>query len=85
MLSLDNSQCFLARIWEPLVTPPSTLGLVILTSSTTLGSQIIPTVQHESFVRIVSSLMSTLEDFPVGHSSQDCSRPSMLNPEVLSG
>jgi hypothetical protein len=31
----------------------------------------------------LSSLMRTREDFSVGHPSQDCSRPSTLNLEIL--
>jgi hypothetical protein len=35
-----------------------------------LGSYIVPTYQHESFVRTLSSLMRTRENFSVGHPSQ---------------
>jgi hypothetical protein len=48
----------------PLVTP------AVLTPDSSLGSYIVPTDQHESFVRTLSSLMRTRENFPVGHSSQ---------------
>jgi hypothetical protein len=43
---------------------------MILTPDSSLGSYIIRTDQHESFVRILSSLMHTRENFPVGHPSQ---------------
>jgi hypothetical protein len=35
-----------------------------------LGSYIVPTDQHESFVRTLSSLMRTRKNFPVGHPSK---------------
>jgi hypothetical protein len=54
----------------PLVTPHPILGPAILTPSSSLGSYIVPTDQHESFVRTLSSLMRTRENFPVGHPSQ---------------
>jgi hypothetical protein len=63
---------------------PDTLGSAVLTPVSSLGSYIIPTDQQESFMCILSSLMRTREDFPDGHTSQDFSRPSMLNLEVLS-
>jgi hypothetical protein len=47
----------------PLVTPRPIPG-------SSLGSYIIPTDQHESFVHTLSSLMHTREKFPVGHPSQ---------------
>jgi hypothetical protein len=53
------------------------------TPDSPLGSYIVPTDQHESFVRTLFSLMCIRENFPVGHPSQDCSGPSTLNPEVL--
>jgi hypothetical protein len=62
----------------------STLRLVVLTPSIPLGSYILLIDQHKSFVRTLSTLMLTWEDFPVCHPSQDCSRPSTLNIEVLS-
>jgi hypothetical protein len=44
--------------------------LVVLTPGSSLGSYIVPTDQHGPFVRTLSSLMRTRENFPVGHSSQ---------------
>jgi hypothetical protein len=49
---------------------PSNPGPVVLTPRSSLGSYIIPTDQHGSFVRTLSSLMRTRENFPVGHPSQ---------------
>jgi hypothetical protein len=54
----------------PFVTPRSNPGPVILTPRSSLGSYIVPTDQYESFVRTLSSLMRTRENFPVGHPSQ---------------
>jgi hypothetical protein len=68
----------------PLIMVPDTLGSAVLTPVSSLGSYTIPTDQQESFMCILSSLMRTREDFPDGHTSQDFSRPSMLNLEVLS-
>jgi hypothetical protein len=51
------------------VTPRPISGPVVLTPGSSLGSYIIPTDQHESFVRTLSSLMRTRENFPVGHPS----------------
>jgi hypothetical protein len=53
----------------PLVTPRSIPGPAELTPGSSLGSYIVPTDQHESFVRTLSSLMRTREKFLVGHSS----------------
>jgi hypothetical protein len=39
-------------------------------SCSSLGSYIVPTGQPKSFVRTLSSLMRTRENFPVGHTSQ---------------
>jgi hypothetical protein len=52
------------------VTPRPILRPVVLTSGNSLGSYIIPTGQHRSFVHTLSSLMRTRENFPVGHPSQ---------------
>jgi hypothetical protein len=49
---------------------PSTSRPAVLTPGSSLGSYIVPTDQHEPFVRILSSLMRTQENFLVGHSSQ---------------
>jgi hypothetical protein len=54
--------------WD--VTPRPIPGPVVFTSGTSLGSYIVPTDQHKSFVRTLSSLMRTRENFPVGHQSQ---------------
>jgi hypothetical protein len=54
----------------PLVTPRPIHGPVVLTPSSSLGSNIVPTDQHGSFVCTLSSLMCTRESFPVGHPSQ---------------
>jgi hypothetical protein len=45
-------------------------GPAVLTPGSSLGSYIIPTDQHEYFVRTLSSLMRTRENFPFGHPSQ---------------
>jgi hypothetical protein len=54
----------------PLVTPRPISGPAVLTPGSSLGSYIVPTDQHESFVCTLSSLMRTRENFPVGHPSQ---------------
>jgi hypothetical protein len=52
------------------VTPCPISGQTILTPDSSLGSYIIPTEQHMSFVHTLSSLMRIREKFPVGHASQ---------------
>jgi hypothetical protein len=52
------------------VTPRPIPGPAVLTSGNSLESYIVPTDQHKSFVRTLSSLMRTRENFPVGHPSQ---------------
>jgi hypothetical protein len=52
------------------VTPHPILGPEVLTPGSSLGSYIVPTDQHRSFVRNLSSLMRTQENFSVGHPSQ---------------
>jgi hypothetical protein len=52
------------------VTPCPIPRLVVLTPGSSLGSYIVPTDQHETFVHTLSSLMRTRENFPVGHPSQ---------------
>jgi uracil-DNA glycosylase len=52
------------------LTPRPISGLVVLTLGSSLGSYIVPTDQHRSFVHTLSSLMRTRENFPVGHPSQ---------------
>jgi hypothetical protein len=42
----------------------------VLTPGSSLGSYIVPTDQHKSFMRTLSSLMRTRENLPVGHPSQ---------------
>ena len=54
----------------PLVTPRPIPGPAVLTPGSSLESYIVPIDQHESFVRTLSSLMRTRENFPVGHPSQ---------------
>jgi hypothetical protein len=54
----------------PLVTPRPILEPPVLTPGSSLGSYIVPIDQYESFVRTLSSLMRTRENFPVGHPSQ---------------
>jgi hypothetical protein len=54
----------------PLVTPRTIPRSAILTPVSSLESYIVPIDQHESFVRTLSSLMRTRENFPVGHPSQ---------------
>src|SRR5688572_23559783 len=54
----------------PLVTPRPIPRPAVLTPGSSLGSYIVPTDQHESFVRTLSSLMRTRENFSVGHPSQ---------------
>ena len=66
-----------------IVTPRPIPGPAVLIPGSSLGSYIVPTDQHESFVRTLFSLMCIRENFPVGHPSQDCSGPSTLNPKVL--
>jgi hypothetical protein len=50
----------------------------MLTPSSSLGSYIVPIDQHESFVRTLSSLMCTRENFPVDHPSQIASSQACL-------
>jgi hypothetical protein len=52
------------------VTPRPIPRPMVLTPSSSLRSYIVPTDQHESFVRTLSSLMRTRENFPIGHPSQ---------------
>jgi hypothetical protein len=52
------------------VTPRLIPGPVVLTPGSSLGLYIVPHRQHESFVRTLSSLMRTRENFSVGHPSQ---------------
>jgi hypothetical protein len=54
----------------PLVTPRPIPGPTVLTPGISLGSFIVPTDQHETFVRTLSSLMRTRENFSIGHPSQ---------------
>jgi hypothetical protein len=53
--------CLLSRIISSPQTKP------VLTPVNSLGSYIVPTDQHGSFVRTLSSLMRTRENFPIGH------------------
>jgi hypothetical protein len=54
----------------PLVTPRPIPEPTVLTPDISLGSYIVHRDQHESFMRTLSSLMRTRENFPVGHPSQ---------------
>jgi hypothetical protein len=54
----------------PLVTPRPIPGPAVLTPGSSLGSYMVPTDQHKSFVHTLSSLMRTRENFPFGHPSQ---------------
>ena len=56
--------------WWLTVTPRPIPEPAVLTLGSSLGSYIVHTDQHESFVRTLSSLMRTRENFPVGHPSQ---------------
>jgi hypothetical protein len=49
----------------PLVTPCPIPGPAVLTPCDSLGSYIVPTNQHRSFMHTLSSLMRTRENFPV--------------------
>jgi hypothetical protein len=60
------------------VTPRPIPGPAVLTPCSSLGSYIVPIDQHESFVRTLSSLMRTRENFPVGHPSQIAQRQAHL-------
>jgi hypothetical protein len=53
----------------PLVIPRPIPGPAVLTPCSSLGSYIVPTDQHGSFVRTLSSLMRTRENFRVCHPS----------------
>jgi hypothetical protein len=52
------------------VTPRPIPGPAVLTPGSSQGSYIVSTDQHESFVRTLSSLMRTRENFSVGHPCQ---------------
>jgi hypothetical protein len=54
----------------PFVIPRPIPGPAVLTPGSSLESYIVPTDQHKSFMRTLSSLMRTRENFPVGHPSQ---------------
>jgi hypothetical protein len=54
----------------PLVIARPIPRTVVLTPDSSLGSYIVPTDQHRSFVHTLSSLMRTRENFLVGHPSQ---------------
>jgi hypothetical protein len=53
-----------------IVTPHPILGPALLTPGSSLGLYNVPTDQHESFMRTLSSLIRTRENFLVGHPSQ---------------
>jgi hypothetical protein len=62
----------------PLVTLRPIPELALLTHGSSLGSYIVSTGQHESFMRNLSSLMRTRENFPIGHISQITSSQARL-------
>jgi hypothetical protein len=62
----------------PLVTPCLISGPAVLTPDSSLWSYIVPRDQHESFVRTLSSLMRTWENFPIGQPSQIASSQARL-------
>jgi hypothetical protein len=62
----------------PLVTSRPIPGAAVLTPDSSLRSYIILIDQYESFVRTLSSLMCTRENFPVGHPSQIAPRQARL-------
>jgi hypothetical protein len=59
----------------------ATPGLVVVTSCSSLGSY--TTLYTSLFYALLSSLVCTWRDFPVGHTSWNCSRPSTLNSGFL--
>jgi hypothetical protein len=63
---------------------PSNPWTAVLTPGSSLGSYIVPTDQHGSFVPTLSSLMRTREKLPDRSPIPNCSKPSTLNLEVLS-
>jgi hypothetical protein len=69
-VSLENPTNPLSSFGSRCVTPRPIPGPVVLTPGSSLGSYNVPTDQHESFVRTLSSLMRTRENFPDGHPSQ---------------
>jgi hypothetical protein len=54
----------------PLITPRPIPGSIVLTPDSSLRSYIVSTDQYKSFVRTLSSLMRTRENFSIGHTSQ---------------
>jgi hypothetical protein len=69
-----------AGLLHPLLcnTPPN-FRPAVLTLGSSLGSYIVLTDQHKSFVRTLSSLMCTRENFSVDHSSQISSSQARLS------
>jgi hypothetical protein len=65
-----HPQMFVVQVIQQAVTPCLIPGPAVLPPGNSLGSYIVPTNKLESFVRNVSSLMHTRENFPVGHPSQ---------------
>jgi hypothetical protein len=62
----------------PLVIPRPIPGSTVLTPGSSLGSYIVHTDQQETFVRTLSSLMRTRENFLVDHPSQIAPRQARL-------
>jgi hypothetical protein len=58
------------RVYENICSTPSNPIRAVLTPSSSLGSYIVPTDQHKSFVCTLSSLMRTREKIVFGHPSQ---------------
>jgi hypothetical protein len=69
----------------PTVTPRPIPRRAELTPDSTLGSYIVHTDQHESFVCTLSSLMRNRENFPVGHPSQIAPRQAHLTWRFFQG
>jgi hypothetical protein len=71
-LITSGFKCFRVKLCSVIkcYNTPSTPRTTVLTPGSSLGLIIVPTDQHKSFMRTLSSLMRTQENFPVGHPSQ---------------
>jgi hypothetical protein len=69
---LDGTSSWPRGMWvqQGWCNTPSNPSPAVLTPGSSLGSYIVPIDQHESFVRPLSSLMRTQENFSVGNPSQ---------------
>ena len=65
-----------------LISPPCN-ALPLFKTSKLVGSMTDPTNQHKTFQYALSSLAHFLGNFPEGHPSQNCSKPSTLNCGVF--